>query len=158
MPHPSPSPLVDPLGLVAGLVDALGIGEVMDRATHHTPATRLVPAGHAVNALVLNGLSLVNPPRDLVPRVFQDTPRSRRATPWLLDAQPRTDEARGRAWDPLSASDVPALDRLLVATAAARLGRAAPVAPLARTSFHGAGRYPRDEAPAAPVGHLTPGD
>jgi hypothetical protein len=56
-----------------------------------------VTAGHAVKALVLNGLGVVNQPLSLVPRFFQDKPRSRRVAPWLIDATHRHDETRGRA-------------------------------------------------------------
>jgi hypothetical protein len=60
--------------------------------------------------------------------------------------------------DTLDDGDVTALSRLMAATAAERLGLAAPVAPLDRTSFHVDGRDNRDAEPAAPVVHLTPGD
>src|SRR6266850_7201547 len=72
VPHPDRSPIFDPFGLVAGMVDALGLGAVINRATQQSPETRMVPAGHAVNALVLTGLGCVNPPLDLVPRFVQD--------------------------------------------------------------------------------------
>jgi hypothetical protein len=43
------------LGLVAGLLDALGLGAIMDHATQPNPGMRIVPAGHAVKAMGLNG-------------------------------------------------------------------------------------------------------
>jgi transposase len=157
MPHPSRSHIFDHLGLVAGMFDALGIGEVIDRATQHNPDTRLVTAGHAVHAMVLNGLGCVNQQRYLVPRFFQDKPRSRLVAPWLIDAKHLHDDTLGRALDTLYDGDVTALYRLMAATAAERLGLAAPVAPLESTSFHVDGRYHSDEEPAAQVVHITPG-
>src|SRR5262245_41159332 len=71
MPHPYRSQILDHLGLVAGMFDALGIGEVIDRATRHHPDTQIVTTGDAVNANVLNGLGLVNQQRSLVQRFFQ---------------------------------------------------------------------------------------
>jgi transposase len=157
MPHPYRSQIFDHLGLVAGMVDALGIGEVIDRATQQNPDTRMVTAGHAVKALVLNGLGVVNQPLSLVPRFFQDQPRSRRLAPLLIDATHRHDETRGRALDTLDDCDVTALYRLMAATAAERLGLAAPCAHLESTSFHVDGRDNRDEEPAAQVVPITQG-
>jgi transposase len=77
MPHPYRSQILDHLGLVAGMFDELGIGEVIDRATQQNPETRIVTAGHAVKAMVLNGLGFVNQQLYLVPRFFQDKPLSR---------------------------------------------------------------------------------
>jgi hypothetical protein len=36
------------------MCDALGIGDVLDRAIQHTPETRLVTVGSAVKAMVLH--------------------------------------------------------------------------------------------------------
>ena len=47
------------LGRVAGMLDALGLGDVMDQATQHNPEMRIVTAGHAVNAMVRNGGGVV---------------------------------------------------------------------------------------------------
>lgn len=101
MPHPYRSQLLDHVGLVAGMFDARGIGEVMDRATRHHPDTRLVTTGDAVKARVLNGLGCVNPQRSLVSRFFQDQPTSRLLAPVLIDATHLHDDALGRALDML---------------------------------------------------------
>ncbi len=50
--------VLDHLGLVAGMFEELGITEVIDRATKQDPEMRIVTAGHAVKAMVLNGLGL----------------------------------------------------------------------------------------------------
>lgn len=55
MPRPYCSDVLDHLGLVAGMFEELGIGDVIDHATQHNPETRLVTAGNAVKAMVLNG-------------------------------------------------------------------------------------------------------
>jgi len=157
MPPPYRSQIFDHLGLVAGMVDALGSGEVIDRATQQHPETRMVTAGHAVKAMVLNGLGLVHQYLYLVPRFFQDKPLSRLLAPLLIDAKPLHDETLGRALDTLYDGDVTALSSLRAATAAERLGLAAPCAHLDRTSFHVDGRYNRDAEPAEQVVHLTQG-
>jgi hypothetical protein len=96
-PHVYRSHVLDHLGLVAGMFDALGMGEVMDQATQQNPERRIVTAGHAVNAMVLNGLGCVNQHLDLVPRLFQDNPLSRLRAPGVLEAKHRNDAALGRA-------------------------------------------------------------
>jgi hypothetical protein len=137
--------------------DALGIGEVIDRATRHPPATRLVTTGAAVKAMVLNGLGCVNQPLSLGPRFFQDQPPSRLLAPLLIDAQPLHDEALGRALDALYNDGVTARYSLMAATAAERRGLAPRLAPRDRTSFHGDGRDNSDHAPDERVVHLTRG-
>jgi transposase len=77
------SQILDHLGLVAGMFDELGIGDVIDHATQQTPEMRIVTAGHAVKAMVLNGLGFVNQQLYLVPRFFQDKPTARLLAPCL---------------------------------------------------------------------------
>jgi len=69
MAHPYCSQILAHLGLVAGMCNALGIGDVMNRATPQNPAMRLVSAGHAVKAMGHYGLGVVNPPLSLVPKI-----------------------------------------------------------------------------------------
>ncbi len=47
------SQVLDHLGLVAGMFDELGIGDVIDRATQQNPEMRDLTAGEAVKAMVL---------------------------------------------------------------------------------------------------------
>jgi transposase len=139
------------------MFDELGIGEVIDRATQQNPETRIVTAGHAVKAMVLNGLGFVNQQLYLVPRFFQDKPLSRLLAPLLIEAKHLNDDALGRTLDTLYDYDVTALYSLIAATAAERLGLAAPFAHLDSTSFHVDGRYNSDEEPAEQVVHITQG-
>jgi transposase len=157
MPHPYRSQILDHLGLVAGMFDALGIGEVMDRATRHHPETRIVTTGDAVKAMVLNGLGVVNHQRSLVSRLFQDKPTSRLLPPMLIEAKHLNDDALGRALDTRYAYGVTELYRLMAATAAERLGLAPQCLHLDRTSFHVDGRYHSDTPPDQQVVHMTRG-
>jgi Domain of unknown function (DUF4277) len=77
MPQPSRSQILDHLGLVAGMFDELGIADVIDQATQQHPATRLVTVGHAVEAMVLNGLGFVNQRLSLVPMFVHHKPTHR---------------------------------------------------------------------------------
>jgi transposase len=150
------SEILDHLGLVAGMFDELGIGAVLDHATQQTPETRFVTVGHAVKAMVLNGLGFVNQQLYLVPKFFQNKPTQRLVAPGI-DAAHLNDDALGRALDTLYASGVTALYSLIAATAAERLGLAPRFAHLDSTSFHVDGRYNSEEAPDEHVIHITRG-
>jgi transposase len=151
------SQVLDHLGLVAGMFDELGIGEVIDQATQQTPEMRLVTAGHAVKAMVLNGLGFVNQQLYLVPRFFQDKPTSRLLAPCLIEAKHLNDDTLGRALETLDDYGVTALYSLIAATAAGRLGLTPRFAHLDSTSFHVDGRYNSDNAPDEQVVHITRG-
>ena len=94
------SQVLDHLGLVAGMCDALGLGDVIDQATHQNPEMRDLPVGEAVKAMGLNGLGFVNHALSLVPRCFHNTPTSRLIAPRVAPAQ-LNDAALGRALDTL---------------------------------------------------------
>ena len=100
MPRPYFSEILDHLGLVAGMFDEFGIGDVLDQATQQTLETRFVTVGTAVKAMVRNGLGVVHQPRYLVPRCFPHTPTPRRVAPSLAAAHLHA-EAWGRARDTL---------------------------------------------------------
>ena len=68
------SQVLDHLGLVAGMFDELGIGDVLDQATHQNPEMRDLTVGEAVKAMVLNGLGLINQALYLVPRFSRTSP------------------------------------------------------------------------------------
>lgn len=54
------SQILDHLGLVAGMFEELGIGDVIDQTTQQNPEMRDLPAGEAVKAMVLSGLGFIN--------------------------------------------------------------------------------------------------
>jgi transposase len=154
--HPYRSQVLDHLGLVAGMFEELGIGEVIDQATQQNPEMRIVTAGHAVKAMVLNGLGFVNQQLYLVPHFYRNKPTSRLIAPAIAPEQ-LNDDALGRALDTLYAYGVTELYSLIAATAAERLGLAPTFVHLDSTSFHVDGRYNSDEAPDAQVIHITQG-
>jgi transposase len=100
MPEPPTywSHVLDPLGLVAGLFDDLGIGDVIDQATHQDPAKRDLTVGEAVKAMVRNGLGGITQALYLLPRFFQHTPTNRLLAPRLAPEHLNND-ALGRALD-----------------------------------------------------------
>jgi transposase len=155
-PQPYRTQVLDHLGLVAGMFDELGIAEVIDKATQQNPEMRLVTAGHAVKAMVLNGLGFVNQQLYLVPHFFQNKPTSRLIAP-AIQASHLNDDTLGRALDTLYDFGVTALYSLIAATAAQRLGLAPTFAHLDSTSFHVDGRYNSAAPPDEQVIHITQG-
>ena len=151
------SQILDHLGLVAGMFDELGIGDIIDQATQQNPETRDLTVGEAVKAMVLNGLGFINQTLYLVPRFFHHKPTSPLISLRVAPAQ-LNDDALGRALDTLYAYGVTELYRLIAATAAQRLGLCPRYLHLDSTSFHVDGRSNSDEAPAEQVVHITKGD
>src|SRR5437773_9786588 len=98
------------------MFEELGITEVMDKGTQQNPEMRIVTAGHAVKAMVLNGLGFLNQQRYLVLHVFQHTPLSRLLAPGM-QASHRNDDPLGRALDTLYETGLTALCSLIAATA-----------------------------------------
>jgi transposase len=153
---PYRSQVLDHLGLVAGMFDELGIGDVIDRATQQNPELRDLTVGEAVKAMVLNGLGFINQALYLVPRFFHNKPTYQLISPRVTPTQ-LNDDALGRALDTLYAYGVTELYSLLAATAAERLGLAPRFVHLDTTSFHVDGRYNSDEEPEEQVVHITRG-
>lgn len=150
------SQVLDHLGLVAGMFDELGIGDVIDHATQQDPETRDLTVGEAVKAMVLNGLGFINQALYLVPRFFQNKPTYRLISPRVAPEQ-LNDDALGRALDTLYEYGVTALYSLIAATAAQRLHLSPTYMHLDTTSFHVDGRYNSAEPPAEQVVHITKG-
>ena len=90
------SQVLDHLGLVAGMFDELGIGDVIDQAPQQHPEMRELTVGEAVKATVLNGLGCINQALSLVPRFFQNTPTYRLLSPRVVPEQ-LNDDPLGRA-------------------------------------------------------------
>jgi transposase len=148
--------VLDHLGLVAGMFEELGITEVIERATKQDPDMRMVTAGHAVKAMVLNGLGFINQQLSLVPHFFHNKPISRLIAPGM-QASHLNDDTLGRALDTLYDFGVTALYSLMAATAATRLGLTRTFSHLDTTSFHVDGRSNSAQPPDEQVVHITPG-
>ena len=122
-PHSYRTHTFDHLGLVAGMFEELAITEVIDQATQQDPEMRIVTAGHAVKAMVLNGLDFLNQQRYLVPpHFFQHKPTARLLAPGM-QASHLNDDTLGRALDTLyDAGGTALLDSLIAATVVTRVG------------------------------------
>jgi transposase len=61
---------IDHLGIVAGIVDSIGIGEIINNLLGSEPGEK-VSAGQVVKAMILNGLSMVSQPLYMFPKFFE---------------------------------------------------------------------------------------
>jgi transposase len=64
---------LDHLGLVAGIIDRIEIVEKINQLVGSQPG-EIVSPGHAVKAMILNGLGLVSAPLYLFSKVFECKP------------------------------------------------------------------------------------
>ena len=135
------SKLLNHLGLVSGMYDELGVGELIDSLIPQDKEKRVVSLGQAVKAMVLNGLGFVNRALYLTPHFFQDKPVDRLIGEGI-EAHHLNDTTLGRALDDIYDYNPEELYSQLAAKAIARLGLQARFGHLDSTSFHTDGRYP----------------
>ncbi|WP_422615945.1 DUF4277 domain-containing protein, partial [Nodularia spumigena] len=61
---------IDHLGIVAGMVDAIGLVEIINDLIGEEKGEKVSP-GHAVKAMILNGLGFVSQPLYMFPKFFE---------------------------------------------------------------------------------------
>src|SRR5215210_3741407 len=140
------SETLEHLGLVAGMFDELGIGDLVDEMVPQDLSQRKVSVAQALKAMVLNGLGFANRRLYLMPEFFRNKP-TERLVGTGISPEHLNDDALGKALDTLHAFGLTELYRLIARRAAERLGlRASGVAMLHldTTSFHVDGHYNSD--------------
>lgn len=136
------SETLEHLGLVAGMFDELGIGELVDELVPQDLSQRNVSVGQALKAMILNGLGFANRRLYLMPEFFRNKPTERLVGAGI-SPEHLNDDALGKALDSLHAFGLTELYRSIARRAAERLGLGGKVAMghLDTTSFHVDGRY-----------------
>ena len=89
---------LDHLGLIAGMVDELGLPELIDTVIKQDHEQRQVSVGLCVKAMILNGLGFVNRALYLMPHFFKDKPLERLLGEGI-EAEHLNDDTLGRALD-----------------------------------------------------------
>jgi len=131
---------LDHLGLIAGMVDELGLPELIDKVIKQDHEQRNVSVGVCVKAMILNGLGFVNRALYLMPHFFKDKPVGRLLGEGVTCEQ-LNDDALGRALDAIYAYGSEQLYGQLAAQSVKRLGLSCTVGHLDSTSFHVDGVY-----------------
>ena len=147
---------LDHLGLVAGMVDELGLVELIDAVIIQDHEQRVVSVGQCVKAMVLNGLGFVNRALYLMPHFFKDKPIGRLLGEGI-EAEHLNDDTLGRAMDTIYAYDAEKLYGQLAAQSVKRLGLSCDVGHIDSTSFHTDGVYNSDQDPSEQTIHITKG-
>jgi transposase len=142
---------------MAGMVDELGLSELIDTVFKQDHEQRQVSIGQCVKAMILNGLSLVNRAPYLMPHFFKDKP-----VKCLLgegvEAEHLIDDALGGVLDAIYSYSPEALYGQLAAQSVRRLGLSCQVGHIDTRSFHVEGVYNSDQEDV-PQGviHITQG-
>ncbi len=130
---------LDHLGLVAGLIDEIGIVEQINQLVGEKPG-EIVSPGHAVKAMILNGLGLVSAPLYLFSQFFEG-----KATEHLIGKgiQPKhlNDDRLGRVLDKLYVTGTSQIFTLVALAAAQKFEVSLDTVHLDSSSFHLHGEY-----------------
>jgi len=131
---------LDHLGLVAGMYDELGIGDIIDDAIEQDIDARFVSIGQAVKAMVLNGLGFVNQRRHDFPKFFQDKPVDRLIFDFICASHSHY-HVMGRTLDDIYDYDATRLYSQIAVGATQVLNLECLPSHLDSTSFHTDGTY-----------------
>jgi len=126
--------VVDHLGLIAGMVDELGIVDVIDNAITQDLDKRHLSIGQVVKATIINGLGFTGRPVYLTPQFFATKPMELLIGEGI-EASWLNDNTIGRALDALYRYGVSPLFGLIAAKAYDALGLKSTYAHLDSTSF-----------------------
>lgn len=148
---------LDHHGLVAGMVDELGLVKKIDTLIRQDLEQRRVSVGMAVKAMILMGLGFTQRALYLTPQCFANKPVERLLGAGLA-ADHLNDDALGRALDAIYAYGVEPFYYLLAVGVVKQLGLSCAGGHLDATSFHVDGEYNSgDPAAAEGVVHIRPG-
>ena len=147
---------MDHLGLVAGMVDELGLVALIDTLIPQDHEQRHVSVGLAVKAMILNGLGFIQRVLYMMPRFFQNKPLDRLLGPGIC-AEHLNDDTLGRALDAIYRYGPDRLYASVASQAVKRLGLLCQTGHLDSTSIHTDGTYNSGETPEEGVIHITKG-
>lgn len=130
---------LDHLGLVAGIIDEMGLVEQINQQVGQHDCERVSP-GHVVKAMILDGLGFVSAPLYLFSRFFEG-----KATEHLIGEgvlpEHLNDDKLGRVLDKLYLTGLSQLFTVVALAAAKKFGVSTKSAHLDSTSFHVHGQY-----------------
>lgn len=147
---------LDHLGLVAGLYDELGIGQLIDQLIPQKLDQRTISIGQAVKAMVINGLGFTQRALYLMPEFYRNHPVERLIGAGVC-AEDLNDTTLGRALDKIYEQGVTELYTPLAAQTVKTLGLDCQTAHIDSTSFHVDGKYNSKTGGGEGVVHITQG-
>jgi len=146
------SQVIKHLGLVAGMVDELGLVERIDQLLPKDEERRTLSHGQVVKAMIINGLGFNQRALYLSSHFFQDKPVARLIGDGI-EAAHINDDVQGRTLDTIYGYGLERFYAQLSVQAAVRLGLTCRTGHLDSTSFHVDGEY-NSQLPADETGGL----
>ena len=143
---------LDHLGLVAGMVDELGIPELIDKLIVQDQKQRRVSCGTLTKALILNGLGFSQRRLYLCSSFFEDKPVEHLLGQGV-EASHLNDDALGRCLDALYDYGLTDMFSQTASNAVAILGLGVDTLHQDTTSFHVDGAYKRQQSDEGSQGH-----
>ena len=131
---------LDHLGLIAGMVDELGLESLTDTLIEQDHKQRHVSVGRCLKAMILNGLGFTNRTLYLMPHFFKDKPIERLLGE-DIKAEHLNDDTLGRAMDSIHTYGTSNFYAQLAVQAVKRLGLSCEVGHLDSSTFHVDGDY-----------------
>jgi transposase len=130
---------LDHLGLVAGIIDEIGLVEQVNQLVGKHCCEKVSP-GHVVKAMLINGLGFVSAPLYMFPKFFEG-----KATEHLIGegvkAEHLNDDRLGRVLDKLYSTGLEQLFTSIALKAAKKYGVSTHSVHLDSSSFHVHGKY-----------------
>lgn len=147
---------LDHLGLVAAQFEELGLVELINQVIPQDMDSRNVSIGHAVKAMVINGLGFANHTLYLMPEFFDDKPVDRLIGKGIV-ASDLNQNLLGRSLDSIYSFDATKLYSILSSSVVKKLELPCSSAHIDTTSFHVDGAYNSKREATEGVVHITQG-
>lgn len=130
---------IDHLGIVAGIIDAIGLVETINELIGEQKGEKVSP-GHVVKAMILNGLGFVSKPLYMFPKYFETI-----ACEHLIGAGVKpeylNDDKLGRTMDKLFIKGLDTIFFIIALKAAKKFGVSLSSSHLDSSSMHVHGQY-----------------
>ncbi|MBD2564967.1 MULTISPECIES: IS1634 family transposase [Nostoc] len=130
---------IDHLGIVAGIIDEIGVVEIINELIGKEKGEKVSP-GHVVKAMILNGLGFVSQPLYMFPKYFETI-----ACEHLIGAGVKpeylNDDKLGRVMDKLFIKGLDTIFLIIALKAAKKFGVSLSSSHLDSTSMHVHGEY-----------------
>lgn len=130
---------IDHLGIVAGIIDAIGLVEIINELIGEEKGEKVSP-GHVVKAMILNGLGFVSKPLYMFPQYFE-TIACEHLIGTGVKPEYLNDDKLGRVMDKLFIKGLDTIFFIIALKAAQKFGVSLSSSHLDSTSMHVHGEY-----------------
>lgn len=146
---------IDHYGLVMGMIEELGIMDVIDKELPTKSESKIITHSMAVAAMILNGLGYANKQLYLTPRFFEKKALKQLFQSDTIEAKHFNKETLGRTLDKLFEYGVSELYEKIAKKALQVLNLTPSTIHLDSTSFHLDGKYPNQKIKSGEDENIT---